>query len=42
MLQMRERGYADKFWTHEKPIHLIAAVCGKAEQNLVSISVETA
>ena len=40
MKQMRERGYADKYRDRGKPLHLVAAVFGREQRNLLALRAE--
>ena len=40
MRQIRERGYAEKYRDRNEPIHLVGAVFGRAERNLLAVKVE--
>ena len=40
LMQMRERGYADKYRDRDGPVHLVAAVFGRRERNLVALRAE--
>ena len=41
MKQIRERGYAEKHRARNEPIHLVGAVFGRAERNLLAVKVES-
>ncbi|MCY4316112.1 MAG: PD-(D/E)XK nuclease domain-containing protein [Roseovarius sp.] len=41
LAQMRDRGYAEKYINREKPVHLIAMVCGREDQKLLDVRAET-
>ena len=40
MRQIRERGYAEKYRDRNEPIHLVGAVFGRTERNLLAVKVE--
>ena len=40
MRQIRERGYAEKYRDRNEPIHLVGAVFGRAERNLLAVRAE--
>ncbi|MCY4293060.1 MAG: AAA family ATPase [Roseovarius sp.] len=41
LAQMRDRGYAEKYMNREKPVHLIAMVCGREDRKLLDVRAET-
>ena len=40
MTQIRERGYAEKYRGRSGPVHLVAAVFGRRERNLLAVRAE--
>ncbi len=40
--QIRDRGYADRYRDRGEPIHLLAAVFGREERNLLAVRAEPA
>ena len=38
--QMQERGYADKYRDRDEPVHLVAAVYGREQRNLLALRAE--
>ena len=40
MTQMKERGYAAKYWHRNEPIHLVAMIFGRKERNVIAIQAE--
>ncbi len=42
LVQIRDRGYAEKYRDRMEPIHFIAIACGRDTRNLLDIRVEPA
>ncbi len=42
MVQMRKRGYAEKYRDLGEPVHLIDMACGREARNLLEIRAEPA
>ena len=42
IVQMRERGYAEKYRARGEPIHLLGVACGREARNLLEVRVEPA
>ena len=42
LVQIRERGYAEKYRANDEPVHLIGLVFGKEERNLLGMRAEAA
>ena len=42
IVQMRERGYAEKYRDRGEPVHLIGVACGREDRNLLEIRAEPA
>jgi len=40
--QMRQRGYANRYRDHDKPVHLVAIACGHDARNLLEVRAELA